>query len=120
MGSVHLGHSFCHLLFEEKKTVEARIGKSLEVRSFAVSIGFRDPTFNQYHGLTTDPIQQRAIFRSIAAKTPQEAKQLALTTFKESPGYYQRKGKERTDLKVELEDSWVIAEAEGGTAVPEP
>jgi hypothetical protein len=106
---------FPYVLFEQKATVERRTGRSLEVQSFTVSVGYRDAALNQHLGRSANPIQQCMIYRNVAAKTPQEAKEVALKTFLESDVSDQfvpsEKGKDRTSRKVESESSWVVAES---------
>jgi hypothetical protein len=107
------------VLFEDKATVEARTGKSLELKSFTVSIAYRDPSFNQYHGRSSNPIQHCVIYRSVAAKTPEEAKEAAVKSFMDSEVSNQfltssDKLKNRSTRKVEFERTWIVAEADTG------
>ncbi len=106
-----------YVLFEEKATVEARTGRSLELRSFTVSIGYRDPAYNQHLGRSANPFQQCVIFRSVAAKTPEEAKEAAIKSFIDSEVSNQflsssDKLKNRPTRKVEFEKTWIVAEAD--------
>jgi len=110
---------FPYVLFEDKATVEERTGRSLELRSFTVSIGYRDPSFNQYLGRSANPIQQCAIFRSVAAKTPEEAKKAALKSFMDSEVSNQfisssDRLKNRPTKQVEIERTWIVAESDTG------
>lgn len=105
------------VLFEDKATVEARTGKSLELKSFTVSIAYRDPSFNQFLGRSSNPIQHCVIYRSVAAKTPEEAKESSLKIFMESEQSYQyvpnrAKTGDRSPKKVEIERAWIVAEAD--------
>ena len=108
-----------YVLFEEKATVEARTGRSLELQSFTVSIGYRDPAYNQHLGRSANPIQQCAIFRSVAAKTSEEAKVAATKSFVDSEVSNQflsssDRLKNRPTRKVEFEKTWIVAEADSG------
>jgi hypothetical protein len=106
---------FPYVLFEQKATVEARTGRSLEVQSFTVSVGYRDAALNQHLGRSANPIQQCMLYKNVAAKTLQQAKEVALKTFLESDVSDQfapsERGKDRTSRKVESESSWVVAES---------
>ena len=107
---------FPYFLFEAKADVEARTGHSLELRSFTVAIAYRDAGFNHYLGKSESPIQQCVIFRSIAAKSAPEAKAAALKSFMESDVSNQfvnpkEKAQAHGPLKVETENSWIVAEA---------
>ena len=104
-------------LFEDKTTVEARTGKSLELKSFTVSIGYRDPAFDQYIGRSRNPIQYCAIYKNVAAKTAKDAKKLSLKAFRDSEQSKQyvssrtrAVGREQKD--VDIEEAWVVAEAD--------
>lgn len=105
------------VLFEDKAKVEERTGKSLELKSYTVSIAYRDPSFNQYIGRTSNPLIQCAIYRNVAAKTPSQAKEAITKIFMESEQSYQnapnlQKGNDQLRKKVEFEQTWVVAEAD--------
>ena len=107
-------------LFEDKATVEARTGKSLELKSFTVSIGYRDPSFNQYLGRSSNPIQLCVIYRSVAAKTPEEAKDSSLKIFMESEQSNQyvpnrARTADRPPKRVEIERAWIVAESDSSS-----
>jgi hypothetical protein len=107
---------FPYVLFEQKATVEARTGKSLELQAFTVSIGFRDPALNQFLGRSANPLQQCVLYSDIAAKSPENAKAAAFKTFNESDLSNQflnpadRARDRSTRKKVEVEQAWVVAE----------
>jgi len=115
--AVSLVALFCpYYLFEAKADVEARTGQSLELRSYTVAIAYRDAAFNQYLGRSRNPVQQCAILRSIAAKSAREARALARTSFLESElsnqfVQVQDRALALAPQKVELEDSWIVAQA---------
>lgn len=108
---------FPYVLFENKATVEARTGRSLELQSFTVSVGFRDPAYNQFLGRSANPLQQCAMYRSVAAKTSEEARGVALKSFLESDSSNQfvnpaERSRDRAARKVEVERVWVVAETD--------
>ena len=110
---------FPYVLFEQKATVEARTGRSLELQSFTVSIGFRDPAFNQFLGRSANPLQECVLYRNLAAKTPDAARDAALKSFNESDSSNQfvspnERSRDRAIRKVEVERSWVVAEPDAG------
>ena len=111
-------------LFESKATVETRTGKSLELRSFTVSIRYSDPSLDAHLGSTT-PLQLCAVFRSIAAKTSDEAKDQAKRNFLQSEQSNQQKygskalrAGDRPTKKVPRESIVIVAEPDTSETGP--
>jgi hypothetical protein len=112
-----------YVLFEQKATVEARTGKSLQLQAFTVSIAFRDAALNQFLGRSSNPLQQSILYRNIAAKTADDAKEAALKAFNESDVSNQfvpaaDRGHEHISRKVEVERAWVVAESSTSALAP--
>jgi hypothetical protein len=121
--SALLGFSLAFLilpffLFEDRSSVERRTGVSFEMKHFSVSIGYRDPAFNQYIGRSTAPITQCYVTHGVAATTRAEAVLRARRSFADtaqywqftSPGSHLREGAERRP--VEIVGEWTVAQEE--------
>jgi len=104
-------------LFEDKQSVEKRIGASLDVVSFSVAVPYRDPSLNQYLGRSTDPLTQVFTFQGIRARTHDEARRVAVDSFLTLPESRQftrpnkRPGTEVVRRAVEVLSAQVVAQA---------
>jgi hypothetical protein len=102
-------------LLEQRATVEKQLGVSLDVRNFTVNIPFRDPSLNAHLGRTSDPLDESAIYRHIPAKTAAEAREKALTQFRDSElsnQFQPPKGKNKEPKTVEILEYGVVAQEE--------
>lgn len=105
-------------LFQDKAEVEKQIGASLDLRTWSVSIPYRDPALNLYLGRSTTPLTQIQFYPDIRAKTATEAREAAVDRFKKSDSYWQfipassHAGPEQPRRPVEVMDTWLVAQAD--------
>ena len=103
-------------LFQDKADVEKQIGASLDLRTWSVSIPYRDPALNLYLGRSTTPLTQTQVYSDIRAKTATEAREAAVDRFKKSDSYWQfipttsHLTSDQTRRPVEIMDTWLVAQ----------
>lgn len=107
-----------YFLFEKKEAVEKRLGVSFDERQFTVSIPYRDPALNKHLGRSTDPLTQCAVYRSVTARTPREARLSALKQFRASDDALQfspngRASEGAPRRQVEVLENLIVAAPEG-------
>jgi hypothetical protein len=102
--------------FQTKQDAERELGRSLDVRTFAVSIPYRDPALNLYIGRSTAPLNQVSVYRDIRATTATAAIDSALVQFRSSPEYWQfraslSRGTQEGDRRpVEIQSEGIVAQ----------
>lgn len=99
-------------LFESKANVAVKEGISFDEKEYVVSIPYRDPSLNQFLGMSTTPITQCSVARGVTAKSPKQAIFKALSAFRassEATQFLARRGQLAHPLQVEVLENLIVA-----------
>jgi len=102
--------------FQTKDQAEKDLGVPLDLKTYAVSIPFRDPALNLFLGRSTAPLTQATVYLDVKATTPTIAVDSALSRFRSSPAYLQfqpASSRARADTShraVEIQVAGIVAQ----------